>query len=177
MLPKADAIILRDRQSYEIARSIVTKNKGEEHKELHNNVILFQDFGQEILENYAKTTHNNHKTISTPYILININKQSVDANNIQKIITFCATYPDHKKIFFPCDMNDDRHCFALLQTYIPDIQLYDWTRHTLSQTLSCFYHADGGIGARLHFLLPLKLYAKPIVAIPYADKINKLMLS
>jgi hypothetical protein len=54
--------------------------------------------------------------------------------------------------------------------------MYDWTKHPLTESLSLFYYADGGIWARLHFLLPLKLYGKPIVAIPYADKINKLII-
>ncbi|MEI7558008.1 MAG: hypothetical protein WCJ45_04195 [bacterium] len=111
------------------------------------------------------------------YILININKQSVDKENIQKIIDFCQQYPDQKKIFFPCDMNDDIQCFVPLKKYIPDLEIYDWTIHSLNESLSLFFHADGGIGARLHFLLPLKLYEKPMVAIPYADKINRLIIN
>jgi hypothetical protein len=54
--------------------------------------------------------------------------------------------------------------------------MYDRTKHPLTESLSLFHYADGGIWARLHFLLPLKLYEKPIVAIPYADKINKLII-
>jgi len=107
--------------------------------------------------------------------LININKQSVDVQNIKKITEFCHNYPDHTKIFFPCDMNDDIVCFSAIKKHIPGLELYDRTKHPLSESLSLFYHAEGGIGARLHFLLPLKLYEKPIVAIPYADKINKLI--
>lgn len=109
--------------------------------------------------------------------MININKQSVDTENIKKITEFCSQYPNHKKIFFPCDMNDDKLCFSAIKKYVPGLEMYDRTQHTLSESLSLFYHADAGIGARLHFLLPLKLYEKPIVAIPYADKINKLIIS
>jgi polysaccharide pyruvyl transferase WcaK-like protein len=72
-------------------------------------------------------------------------------------------------------MNDDIVCFSAIKKHIPGLELYDRTKHPLSESLSLFYHAEGGIGARLHFLLPLKLYEKPIVAIPYADKINKLI--
>ena len=95
---------------------------------------------------------------------------------MQKIIAFCGQYPDHKKIFFPCDMNDDKHCFSAIKKHISDLELYDRTKHPLTESLSLFHNADAGIGARLHFLLPLKLYEKPIVAIPYADKINKLII-
>lgn len=150
---------------------------------------MYQDFAQEIILKYQGTREQGVGTrderegpsttsqITSPYILININKQSIDKENIQKIIDFCTHYPDHKKLFFPCDMNDDKHCFASIKKYISDLEIYDWTKYSLQESLSLFYHADAGIGARLHFLLPLKLYEKPMIAIPYADKINKLIIS
>ena len=190
LLPKAEMIMVRDRESYAIAKERGTKDKEHGQKETHNNIILYQDFAQEIILGYKKqggiegmdrldgkkiTSINNQ--ISPPYILININKQSVDPENIQKIVDFCVQYPDHKRIFFPCDMNDDKRCFAAIKKYISDLEMYDRTKHSLSHSLSLLHNAAGGLGARLHFLLPLKLYGKPIVAIPYADKINKLIVS
>jgi len=161
LLPKAEKIVVRDRDSLEIAKRLNPEN-----------TVLHQDFAQEIIESSKpKAPSSKHK-----YILININKQSADTENIQKIIDFCAGYPDHKKIFFPCDMNDDKHCFHIIKKYVPGLEMYDRTKHSLSGSLSLFYHADAGIWARLHFLLPLKLYEKPIQAIPYADKINKLII-
>jgi vesicle coat complex subunit len=77
--------------------------------------------------------------------MININKQSVEKENLQKIIEFCEQYPDHKKIFFPCDMNDDKFCFSTIKKYISDIEMYDWTKHSLMDSLSLFFNADGGI--------------------------------
>jgi hypothetical protein len=136
------------------------------------NTILHQDFAQETIMNAELRM----QTTKWKYIVININKQSMDRYNIDKITQFCQNYPDHKKIFFPCDMNDDIYCFATIKKYISGLEMYDWTKHSLSESLSLFYHADGWIWARLHFLLPLKLYEKPIVAIPYADKINKLII-
>lgn len=188
LLPKAEKIIVRDRDSYAIAKDRATKDKKYGQKDVYNNVVLYQDFAQEIIMEYKgqgeregmdrldgkKNTSINNQ-ITSPYILININKQSLEQKNIQKIIDFCSQYPDHKKIFFPCDMNDDKHCFQNIKKHISDLEMYDRTKHSLIHSLSLFYHATGGIGARLHFLLPLKLYEKPIVAIPYADKINKLI--
>ncbi|MFA7298609.1 MAG: polysaccharide pyruvyl transferase family protein [Candidatus Absconditabacterales bacterium] len=161
LLPRAEKIVVRDRDSLAIAKKFNP-----------DNTLLHQDFAQEIIEN-AK-----HKSspIKSKYILININKQSVDKENLQRIVDFCIHYPDHKKIFFPCDMNDDKLCFQAIKKYVPGLEMHDWTKHSLMESLSLFYYADGGIGARLHFLLPLKLYEKPIVAIPYADKINKLII-
>ena len=170
-------IVVRDRDSYTIAKEVSAKWKGQWEKELDNNVILYQDFAQETIMNAEFKMQNSEWKTKWKYILININKQSVDTENIKKITEFCSHYPDHKKIFFPCDMNDDKLCFSAIQKYVPGLEMYDRTRHTLSESLSLFFHADAGIGARLHFLLPLKLYEKPIVAIPYADKINKLIVS
>ncbi len=161
LLPKADKIIVRDRDSLALAKKLNPEN-----------TVLHQDFTQEIIETAKHKTSN----IKQKYILININKQSVDKENVQKIIDFCSQYPDHKKIFFPCDINDDKHCFGTIKKYVPELEMYDRTKHSLAESLSLFYHADGGIWARLHFLLPLKLYEKPIQAIPYADKINKLII-
>ena len=161
LLPKAEKIAVRDRDSLALAKKFNPENS-----------LLHQDFAQEIIE----TAKHKASTIKQKYILININKQSVDKENVQRIMDFCTHYPDHKKIFFPCDMNDDKHCFQAIKKYVPGLEMYDWTKHPLTESLSLFYYADGGIWARLHFLLPLKLYEKPIVAIPYADKINKLII-
>ena len=161
LLPKADKIVVRDRESLEIAKKLNSEN-----------TMLHQDFAQEIIENLKYKI----QSIKYKYILININKKSVEKENIQKIIDFCIQYPDYKKIFFPCDMNDDKLCFSIIKKYISDLEMYDRTKNSLSESLSLFHNADGGIWARLHFLLPLKLYDKPIVAIPYADKINKLIV-
>lgn len=136
------------------------------------NTVLHQDFAQEIIEGAKQVA----SPIHGKYILININKQSVDTENLRKIVGFCRQYPDHKKLFFPCDMNDDRHCFATIRHYVPELEMYDRTKHSLAESLALFRSADGGVGARLHFLLPLKLHDKPLVAIPYADKINKLII-
>jgi len=181
LLPKADKIIVRDKDSYATAKKISSSpsspSEREHYIEWYHNVVLYQDFAQEIIQNAACRIQNLEWRNKWKYILVNINKQSVNAENLQKIIVFCAQYPDHKKIFFPCDMNDDIYCFSIIKKYISDLEMYDRTQHSLSESLSLFYTADGGIWARLHFLLPLKLYEKTIVAIPYADKINKLITS
>ena len=195
LLPKAEKIIVRDRESYTIAKEIGARGKGQWQRDIDNNVVLYQDFAQEIilrnkeqeeigerdsLEGKDKFGSNlstpSNSQVSSPYILININRQSVNLENIKKIVDFCNQYPDHKKIYFPCDMNDDKNCFYNIKKYISGLEMYDRTKYSLSHSLSLFYNATGGIGARLHFLLPLKLYEKPIVAIPYADKINKLII-
>lgn len=128
LLPKADKIIVRDRDSLTIA-----KRRNPE------NTMLHQDFAQEIIE----TAKHKASIIKQKYILININKQSVDKENVQRIVDFCIHYPDHKKLFFPCDMNDDKFCFSTIKKYISGLEMYDRTKHSLTESLSLFYYADG----------------------------------
>lgn len=110
------------------------------------------------------------------YILININQQENTPENREKILAFCRQYPLHQKIFFPCDMLDDAKEFKSIKQDISDLIYYNWTEHDIHHILSMFAHCDGGIGCRLHFLLPLKIYGKTFEAIPYAEKIEKLIL-
>ncbi|MEI6117996.1 MAG: hypothetical protein WCP92_01750 [bacterium] len=77
--------------------------------------------------------------------MININKQSVNKENIQRVVDFCIHYPDHKKIFFPCDMKDDKLCFQEIKKYVSTLEMYDRTKHSLTESLSLFYYTDGGI--------------------------------
>ena len=174
LLPKAESIIVRDKDSAILARHIVAQGKSADQQALTDNVYLYQDFAQEILLQYTAKDFPK-APYATPYLLVNINKQSMTTEYIKQIESFCRDYPNHKKIFFPCDMNDDPHCFDLLKKRIPDLEMYDRTRHSLRDNLWLFRHTQAGIGARLHFLLPLKLYNKPLHAIPYADKINKVI--
>jgi polysaccharide pyruvyl transferase WcaK-like protein len=94
---------------------------------------------------------------------------------------FVALYPDHDIYYMPCGTDDhgvsDTSIYTSIQTYIPQIQLYDWTTHTLQETLDLFAHASGGIGARLHFLLPLHCFGIRLYALTYAEKITKLITS
>ena len=137
LLPKADMIVVRDNDSLDIAKKMNPEN-----------TVMHQDFGHETIMNAECKIHNSEnkkKKFVEKYILININKQMVSRDHIRKIIDFCKQHDDHKKIFFPCDMNDDNHCFPIIKKYIPDLEMYDRTKHSLQETLSLFYHTDGGI--------------------------------
>jgi len=128
LLPKAEKIVVRDRDSLVIAKKMNPEN-----------TVLHQDFAQEIIENSKFRMQNSEKkqqNVKWKYILININKQSVDKENVQRIVDFCIHYPDHKKLFFPCDMNDDKHCFAIIKKHVAGLEMYDRTKHSLSESLS-----------------------------------------
>lgn len=162
LLPRAKEIVIRDRTSFHtVVNQWYPKDK----------IKLHEDFSLQVLRNYQK----NVAASSSDTILININSATCTHANIQKIKHFINSHPHHIKIFFPCDMDDDIHCFATLQAHIPDLEFYDRTQHTLQKTLELFVHSDAGIGSRLHFLLPLKFFNKPLQSIAHAEKVQKML--
>lgn len=166
---KAQKIIVRDSVSFEN----IEKWKG--RKTEIEKVLLHQDFAVDTIhqafeEGISESIHHEK------CILINVNHQENTSANREKILTFCKQYPLHQKIFFPCDMHDDAKQYKSLKQDIPDLIYYNRTEHSLDQILNMFAICDWGIGCRLHFLLPLKLYRKTFEAIPYAEKIEKLIL-
>ncbi len=174
LLPHASQIILRDPYSYHIVKNFLSQNK---YPIDDKSVVLYEDFSTSILQESKKLfqKHSHPKSQSAPYILINLNTQSFTSQYIDKIKTYRQEYPDCQAIFFPCDMHDDALLFEQIKQHIPKIKYYDWTKHSLADTLSLFYYATAGIGARLHFLYPLKYFDKVFEAIPYKDKVKKLI--
>lgn len=159
LLPRAKGIITREETSYKTA----IKRNG--------HTSLYQDFSQNIIQK----ADCKKKVIQKSYVLINCNKKSRNPDTKQRIVDFCKTHAQHKKMFFPCDMNDDIHCFYDLQQDIPDLEMFDRTKYSLQDSLCVFKNTTAAIWARLHFLLPLKLYKKPFISIKYAEKIYKMI--
>lgn len=162
VIPKAKGIICREKVSYNIAKQYNSKS------------VLYGDFSLNILNTFTKSVSKKDKP-SYPYILINLTPRSFWIDSLNKIKKFCNEYPKHKKIFFPCDINDDSQYFTELKKHIPEIDLYNWTKHSLSESLDLFHNSDGGIGARLHFLYPLKIFKKNYQALVYEEKIEKML--
>jgi len=162
VIPRAKNVICREKVSYHIA------------KKYNHESVLYEDFSLDILNKFieAKQTRD---TWFAPYILINLTPRSDNPDSIIKIQNFCDDYPKHKKIFFPCDINDDSQYFVELKKHVPEIELYNWTKHSLSETLDLFNNSDGGIWARLHFLYPLKVFKKNYQALAFEEKIEKML--
>jgi len=158
LLPRAKWIILREETSY---KTVIKRNK---FSSIH------QDFSQDIIKN--QKCHNQKPE---EYVLINANTKSWNPKTKKDIIDFCKNHANNPKIYFPCDMNDDINCFYELQKDIPDLEIYDRTKNSLWDSLCLFKNSTAAIGARLHFLLPLKIYNKKFIAIKYAEKIYKMI--
>jgi len=130
MIPQAQNVICREKISYHLA------------KKYNSKCLLHQDFSYNILDKFIKENQQT-QNLQEKYILINITPRSFDKNSLDKIKNFCDTYPKHKKIFFPCDINDDMQYFMHMKTHIQDLEIYNWTKHSLNETLQLFYDSDG----------------------------------
>ena len=72
-------------------------------------------------------------------------------------------------------MNDDIGCFEIVKSFVPGLDLYDWTKHPLEKTIQLFSQSEAGIGSRLHFLLPLKFFDKKFESLSKAEKVQKMI--
>lgn len=162
VIPRAKNIICREKVSYQIAQKYNSKSD------------LFQDFSLDILNKFTESNPEENKSLPK-YILINLTPKSRCNDSLNKIQNFCDDYPKHKKIFFPCDISDDTQYFVELKKHILDIEIYNRTKHSLSETLGLFYNSDWWIGARLHFLYPLKIFKKHYQSLVYEEKIEKMI--
>lgn len=180
LLPKAQKTVTREKFSYQHALKYSYK------------VEQFQDFSLSVLNAAKKKLESQEHSVfhslkekltqlfghkeQQKYVLININSYIYNQDSIDKIKKFCDKYSNCKKIYFPCDMEDDLKYFDLLQEEIEDLVMFDWTEHTLLETLKLFWDCEAGLWARLHFLYPLKVFSKPLEPLVYKDKVRKLIL-
>jgi len=156
LLPRAKKIICREEWSVKLA------------KKYSKNVFLYNDFSKNIL--------NNTKNIKQEKTaLINVGPKYYTENNIQKIRDYIKKHDKHKKIFFPADINFDKEFYPKLRKIIPDLEIYDRTRHSLWETIDLFASCSGGVGSRLHFLYPLKFFNNSLVSISDSNKVKKMI--
>lgn len=128
------------------------------------------DFSQSIF------LRKNEKINPGKIILINISPKYFTQDNIEKIKNFIWKYDsNYKKIFFPAEIDMDKIYYSQLRKHIPDLEIYDWTKHNLPDTIDLFRSCSWGIWSRLHFLYPLQLFKKEFECLSDSDKIKKII--
>ncbi len=161
MLPRAKQIIVREKDSFKIAKKYSKK------------VTLHRDFAYDLIEKYQET----HKeTISLPNLLINLHPKINKPESYRKIDHFIKKNSNKELRYVWMSPQDLPMYDKLLEIY-PEMKLRNWTSRTLDETLDFFQSASCGIWARLHFLLTLKAFNVPHEAIVYEEKIMKLIVN
>ena len=122
ILPKAQKIVCREIVSTKRAKKYI-KNK--------SNIFLNDDFSKDILDKYKDVKKDK-------IILINIGPKHFTKSNLNKIKSYIKKYPKHRKIFFPADVNYDKKYYPQLRKIIPNLEIYDRTKHSLSETIKLF---------------------------------------
>jgi hypothetical protein len=101
------------------------------------------------------------KNTRDPYVLVNISPLCDFDQALKKVKNFLRKHPHAQPIYFPAHLGEDLQFFERLQEHIPPIELFDWTQAGVASTMKLLYFAEGGVGARLHFLYPLKFFGVP----------------
>jgi polysaccharide pyruvyl transferase WcaK-like protein len=170
LLPKAHSIVCREKASYQTALMY------------HPKSVLYQDFAVPLLHAYlhhykhprhiAGLTDKDHPR----YLLINMVPSMATEESFAKIKQCIEQYNDCQLIYVHGGEQDRPYGEWMIGAY-PDTQIYDWTEHSLQDTLTLFAYAQAGIGCRLHFLLLLQELNIPRYALVYAEKVSKLVTS
>lgn len=163
LLKGAKQVILREQTSYERVLKYTDR------------VTLHRDFAFDILDRVEISNLKPH--ISWNYIIINCNSHFWNEEVKGKVKDFCKKYHDCVPYYFPAAMGDDSDLpyYEFLKQKIPDLELYDWRKYGLKETLAFFAAAKAGIATRLHVLLPLQYYKVPLEAFVYQEKISKIL--
>lgn len=159
IIPWAKDIICRENISYQRAKNYWA-----------NNLTQWKDFSTDIFFSVERKDKWNKN------LLINISQKYFTDDNIEKIKNFVWKYSsDCQKIFFPADINLDKVFYSHMRKFIPDLEIYDWTKHNLQDTIELFQMCEWWIWSRLHFLYPLLLFGKNFENLSSSDKVQKLI--
>lgn len=158
----AKAVITREVFSYDIAKTY-TKN-----------AILHRDFAYDVLDCVTPILFVSQR----PYIIVNINKH-IREKGIDILCDSLESYVhSHDMYFFPgtvWDEDSDASLYTMLLDLFPWMLLYDWTQHTISQTMWFVQWADFWIAARLHIVLLLKHFDIRFQPLIYQEKVQRIL--
>lgn len=160
LIKNAKVLVLRDETSRSAAHHINPK------------AIHYQDFAIQVIRHYQKSIDPKTKA---DYMLINLHPSKINSETIGRIQACIDEHRGADLWFVSCDIRHDVTCYHQLKAHIPRLQYYDWTQQDILCIMRFFSAAKAGIGARLHFLLPLQLLWVPFQALVYHDKVKKVL--
>ncbi len=165
LLWRAEQIVVREQYSRDVAATY------------SDHVTLHHDFAYDALKLCSKINAIKNKK---SYILINVNKHIRNQQTKSILLDTAKKYESHRIYFFPASVWVDDSDLSLLsdiQQIIPTIELYDWTKHSLLDTLVFVAWAQYAVAARLHIVLLIKYFDIPFLPLIYQEKISRILSS
>jgi len=158
MLPKAQRIVMREQTSVDVV------------SRYSKNVELYRDFACDVLDSVTTA-----RPVSWSYCILNIHPKSFTPQIITMIQDIVARYAHCEWYRFAADCACDEHISHEILTKFSFLRVWDWTQHTVEETLGLIAGADYIVASRLHVLLPAQHYDRPLYPLIYASKITKLI--
>ena len=152
LLEKAKIVILRDSFSEGLAERLLKKEEWYKAQTIGDLSLPLLEESKKLLD------RGRMKNTRDPYVLVNISPSCNFEKALKKVKNFLRKYPHAQPLYFPAHLGEDLQFFEKLQEKIPTIELFDWTKAGVKGTMKLLYFAEAGIGARLHFLYPLKFF-------------------
>ena len=160
LLKNAKNLLLRDIFSYSVAEEFFNDWEIKEKPE------LIQDFSTWLLE-FLKSFDNDNKKKGDEYCILNLSPTV----NINKQDFFKIIDKTKQRVFFPCDLNFD---LKLLEKFAfkDSIRMYDWSEHSLEESLDFIRQSSLWIWSRLHFLYCYKIFWIKFVPLSSSNKLK-----
>ncbi|MBB1578584.1 MAG: polysaccharide pyruvyl transferase family protein [candidate division SR1 bacterium] len=160
LLKNAKNLLLRDIFSYSVAEEFFNDGEIKEKPE------LIQDFSTGLLE-FLKSFNNDNKKKDDEYCILNLSPTvNINKQDFIKIIDRTK-----KRVFFPCDLNFDPKILEKF-AFKDSIGMYDWSEHSLEESLDFIRQSSLGIGSRLHFLYCYKIFGIKFVPLSSSNKLK-----
>ena len=169
LVKNSSIIILRDQNSFELTKKILTQDwqNREEKAEYDWDLTLSL-----LEETKAIFTEEKIKSKRDSYYLVNFSPLCDKEKSFKLIRKFADTHKNMQPIYIACNKSEDEKFFKDIQEILPNCEIFDRTQANIAETLKLFYCAEGGIGARLHFLYILKFFGKEFIKLHDSHKIQ-----
>ena len=171
VLPKAQRVVTRDHTSFD------------EVKHYTDKAIHHYDFAIPVMDRYRQKmsgTKLSSFDVTKPYVIVNIVESMSSEELYEKLKIFLLErYPDATPVYVSgksINSNDAKFAQWLEWAY-PNLRIFERERYPLSELLALIDGARAGFAARLHILLLLQEFEKPLYAAVYAEKVKKLITS
>ena len=169
LVKNSSIVILRDQNSLELTKKILEQDWQNREDKAEYDWDLTLSLLEETKEIF---TEEKVKSKRDPYYLVNFSPLCNKEKSFKLIRKFADSHKNMQPIYIACNKSEDEEFYKDVQEILPNCEIFDRTQANIAETLKLFYCAEGGIGARLHFLYILKFFEKEFVKLHDSHKIQ-----